>query len=78
MRSGIYRGAHRQSFPLAQIALAGGAVSVFFFLNPELRPLDLHEGILGLAVHIPVLILVSVRSAPQEAAHVEAYVGYSA
>ena len=58
--------------------LAGAAVSVFFFLNPELRPLGLHEGILGLAVHIPVLILVSVRSAPQEAAHVEGYVGYSA
>ena len=48
-------------------------MSVFFFLNPELRPLDLHEGILGLAVHIPVLILVSVRIAPQEAAHVEGY-----
>ena len=54
--------------------LAGAAVSVFFFLNPELKPLGMHEGILGLAVHIPVLILVSVRSAPQDAAHVEGYV----
>ena len=54
--------------------LAGSAVSVFFFLNPELKPLGMHEGILGLIVHIPVLLTVSLRGRPQDEEHVEAYV----
>jgi len=37
----------------------GSAVTLFFFFNPHLRPLDLHEGILGLLVHLPVLMVVS-------------------
>jgi len=40
--------------------LAGSAVTLFFFFQPDLRPLDLHEGILGLLAHIPVLIVVSL------------------
>jgi len=40
--------------------LAGSAVTLFFFFQGHLRPLDLHEGILGLLVHIPVLVIVSL------------------
>ncbi len=40
--------------------LAGSAVTLFFFYQGDLRPLDLHEGILGLLVHIPVLVIVSL------------------
>ena len=54
--------------------MAGSAVSVFFFLNPELKPLGMHEGILGLIVHIPILLTVSLRGRPQDEKHVEAYV----
>ena len=54
--------------------VAGSAVSVFFFLNPELKPLGMHEGILGLIVHIPVLLTVSLRGTPQDDDHVEGYV----
>ena len=54
--------------------LAGSAVSVFFFLNPELKPLGMHEGILGLIAHIPVLLAVSLRGTAQDDDHVEAYV----
>jgi SSS family solute:Na+ symporter len=35
-------------------------VTLFFFFQGNLRPLDLHEGILGLLVHIPVLVVVSL------------------
>ncbi len=40
--------------------LAGSAVTLFFFFQGQLRPFDLHEGILGLLVHVPVLVLVSL------------------
>ena len=53
--------------------LAGSAVSVFFFLNPELKPLGMHEGILGLIAHVPVLLVVSLRGTPQDDGHVDAY-----
>ena len=53
--------------------LLGSAVSVFFFLMPELKPLGMHEGILGLIVHIPVLLVVSLRGTPQDDEHVEGY-----
>jgi SSS family solute:Na+ symporter len=39
--------------------ISGSAVTLFFFFNTHLRPWDLHEGILGLLVHVPVLILVT-------------------
>ena len=54
--------------------LAGSATAVFFFLNGSLRPLDLHEGILGLLVHVPTLILVSLASAPQDGDHASGFV----
>ncbi|MDE2654160.1 MAG: sodium:solute symporter family protein, partial [Gemmatimonadota bacterium] len=53
--------------------LAGSAVSVFFFLFPELKPLGMHEGILGLVVHLPVLIGVSLAGSPQDREHVDGY-----
>jgi len=53
--------------------LAGSAVSVCFFLVPELKPLGMHEGILGLIVHIPVLLAVSLRGTPQDDDHVDGY-----
>ena len=43
--------------------LAGSAVTLVFFfpfLLGNHRPFDLHEGILGLLVHIPVLVVVSL------------------
>jgi len=40
--------------------LAGSAVTLFFFFQGNLRPFDLHEGILGLMVHVPVLVGVSL------------------
>lgn len=53
--------------------LAGSAVSVFFFLFPELKPFGMHEGILGLVVHLPVLIGVSLAGTPQDREHVDGY-----
>jgi SSS family solute:Na+ symporter len=52
---------------------AGSLTAAFFFLSGyfghDLRPYDLHEGMLGLLVHIPVLILASLMTQPQEARH---------
>lgn len=55
--------------------LLGAATAVFFFVNGDLRPLDMHEGILGLLVHVPTLILVSLATRPQSEAHVSGFVG---
>ena len=54
--------------------LAGSAVSVFLFLYPGLKPFGMHEGIIGLIVHVPVLLAVSLRGKPQDEAHVDGYV----
>ena len=53
--------------------VAGSAAAVFFYFNPGLRWLDLHEGILGLMVHIPVLVGVSLATGRQDEAHVESF-----
>jgi SSS family solute:Na+ symporter len=50
--------------------VAGSIVTLFFFQMSDLRPFDLHEGVLGLMVHIPVLFLVSLLTkdpAPEKA-----------
>jgi len=39
--------------------VVGSTVTLFFFFNAHLKPWDLHEGILGLLVHIPVLLVVT-------------------
>ena len=54
--------------------LAGGATALLFFFMPELKPIDLHEGIFGLVVHVPILILVSLLTPAQDPDRVEAYV----
>ncbi len=40
--------------------VTGTAVTLFFFFLGHLRPWDLHEGILGVMVHVPVLVAVSL------------------
>lgn len=56
---------------------AGSGTAAFFFLTGylgmELRPYDLHEGLLGLIVHIPVLIGVSLMTRSQTREEWEAY-----
>ncbi|HEU5209535.1 MAG TPA: sodium:solute symporter family protein [Longimicrobiales bacterium] len=39
--------------------VGGSATSVFFFLNPALRPWEIHEGVLGLVVNVTLLVVVS-------------------
>ncbi len=57
---------------------AGSATALFFFLTgflgENLRPFDLHEGVLGLLVHVPTLIIVSLMTAPQDEAHSKSFV----
>lgn len=55
--------------------LAGSATAVFFYVNSGLRPFDLHEGVLGLLVHVPVLVAVSLLTRPQPEEHALAFVG---
>jgi solute:Na+ symporter, SSS family len=62
------------TFGAAAGLVAGSAATLFFFFNPELRPWDLHEGILGLLVHLPVLVGGSLLTAAQPEDHVEAFV----
>jgi SSS family solute:Na+ symporter len=54
--------------------LAGISTTVFFFLNPALRPLEIHEGILGLVVNIAVLVAVSLATHAQVQRHVQTFV----
>ena len=53
--------------------LAGAAVTLFFFFQGHLRPFDLHEGILGLLVHLPVLLGVSLLTRDPEPDRAEAF-----
>ncbi|MEM7702348.1 MAG: sodium:solute symporter family protein [Pseudomonadota bacterium] len=57
--------------------VAGSGTAAFFFLSGyfgnDLRPYDLHEGFLGLAVHIPVLIVVSLLTQAQPESHHEQF-----
>lgn len=54
--------------------VSGAAVAIFFFLMPDLKPLGIHEGILGLLVHVPVLVAVSLAGKPQDEEHAKSYV----
>ena len=55
----------------------GSLTAIFFFmadyLGTDLRPFDLHEGLLGLMVHIPVLVGVSLMTRGQSPEQWEAY-----
>ncbi len=53
--------------------VAGTATAFFFFLNPELKLLDLHEGVLGLMVHIPTLVAVSLVTPEQDESHLRGF-----
>ncbi len=53
--------------------VAGTATAFFFFLNPELKLLDLHEGVLGLMVHIPTLVAVSLVTPEQDEGHLRGF-----
>ena len=53
--------------------LAGATTAFFFWLNPDLKPFDMHEGILGLLVHVPVLIGVSLATPRQDDEHLGAF-----
>ena len=55
--------------------VAGAATALFFWLNPTLKPFDMHEGILGLLVHVPVLITVSLVTPAQDRSRTEAFFG---
>lgn len=52
---------------------AGAATAAVFFLSGylgyDLRPFDLHEGLLGLLVHVPVLVIVSKLTCEQIPSH---------
>ena len=54
--------------------VAGGATTLLCFFQPDLKPIAVHEGLLGLAVHVPVLIIVSLLTPAQDSGQVEAYV----
>lgn len=53
--------------------VVGWATAGFFFLNPALKPFGMHEGILALLVHVPVLVAVSLLTRPQAESHLRAY-----
>lgn len=58
--------------------LAGAATTGFFFLQPELRLWELHEGIFGLVANIAVLIIVSLATPPQPTRRVSEFVDQAA
>lgn len=57
--------------------IAGAGTALFGFFNPELIPWGLHEGVMGLLVHVPVLIVVSLLSRPQSVEHTEHFLNPS-
>jgi SSS family solute:Na+ symporter len=54
---------------------AGMATAIFFVLRQDLRPFDIHEGVLGVVVNVLVLVIVSYATAPQDARHVGIFAG---
>jgi SSS family solute:Na+ symporter len=54
--------------------VCGAATAFFFWSNPEFKPLDMHEGVIGLLVHVPVLVAVSLATPAQSRSHVEGFV----
>lgn len=53
---------------------AGIVTNVFFLVRADLRPFDIHEGILGMIVNAVVLVVVSLATKPQPAEHADAFV----
>lgn len=54
--------------------IAGSVTALFFFLCPEFKPFGMHEGMLGLLVHLPTLGIASWAGKPQDAAHAGRFV----
>jgi SSS family solute:Na+ symporter len=54
--------------------VAGTATALLFFKFPELRPFEIHEGVLGLLVNVAVLVGVSLKTPQQEDLHVSEFV----
>ncbi|MEL7022635.1 MAG: sodium:solute symporter family protein [Pseudomonadota bacterium] len=54
--------------------LAGSVTALVFFFMPELKPIELHEGLFGLMVHVPTLVVVSLLTPEQDRDHVESYI----
>jgi SSS family solute:Na+ symporter len=55
--------------------LAGWSAAAFFYLAPELKPFGIHEGVLGLLVHVPVLVGVSLATEAQDPEHTHRFCG---
>ena len=54
--------------------IAGAVTTLFFLWRPQLRPLGIHEGVLGLAVNVAVLVGVSLATAAQSEPHTATFV----
>ena len=52
----------------------GSITTLLLYLNPELRPFGLHEGIVGLTVNCSALVVFSLLTKPTAAEHVDAFV----
>jgi SSS family solute:Na+ symporter len=53
--------------------VAGAATTLHFFVWSGQKPFGIHEGILGLLVHVPVLIIVSLMTQPQSHEQLEKF-----
>ncbi len=54
--------------------IVGAATAFVFWQNPQWKPFDMHEGIIALIVHVPVLVAVSLATSAQSDEHVAAFV----
>jgi SSS family solute:Na+ symporter len=57
--------------------IAGTLTTFLFVIYPHLKPIDLHEGILGLIVNLTLLIVVSLLTKPPAASHVDEWMTVS-
>ncbi|MDT8369906.1 MAG: sodium:solute symporter family protein [Longimicrobiales bacterium] len=53
--------------------VGGAATTLFFFVMDDLKPFGIHEGILGLIVHVPLLVIVSLLTEPQSEEELERF-----
>jgi len=64
----------RATTPGMLAGLVVGTVTAMFFVRyPEFNSWGIQEGILGLLVHVPTLILVSLATRAQDEQHVAAF-----
>jgi SSS family solute:Na+ symporter len=53
--------------------ISGWATAAFFWHYADLKPFEMHEGILGLLVHVPVLVFVSLATRAQPDTHLAGF-----